>query len=291
LQAWIYQHPSGAKNEELVAKALAKHGRSKFVLATKFGVDYSNPSQPYDASPAAIRKQLAESLTRLGTDYIDLYYQHRQDPRTPIESVMETLKELVAEGKIKYAGLSEVTADEIRRAHKVFPVTAIQMEWSLHTRDIEKEIVPTARELGIAIVAYSPLGRGLLTPRFTTKESFEEGDWRSKLPRVAGGNLETNAASTAKLAEIAARHGVTNAQLALAWVHSRGEDVFPIPGTKTRKRLEENAAAFALSKRLTPADYAEIEAAVPEAVGERYAGMAGTWNSRQSAGAADVGAM
>jgi aryl-alcohol dehydrogenase-like predicted oxidoreductase len=287
--AWVYQHASGAKNEALVAKALAKHGRSKFIVATKFGIDFSNPSSPYDSSPAMIRKQLAESLARLGTDYIDLYYQHRQDPRTPVETVMETLKELVAEGKIKYVGLSEVTAEELRRAHKVFPVTAIQMEWSLHTRDIEKEIVPTARELGVAIVAYSPLGRGLLTPRFTSKESFKEGDWRAKLPRVAGSNLETNAKATARLDELAARHGATAAQLALAWVHSRGKDVFPIPGTKTAKRLEENAAAVELSKRLTAADYAEIEAAVPEAVGERYEGMAGTWNSRQNAGAGDLG--
>lgn len=277
----MYQHPTGAKNEELVGKSIAKHGRDKFVIATKFGIDFSK-ANPYDASPESIRKQLGESLIRLGTSYIDLYYQHRQDPATPIETVMQTLKELVAEGKIRYVGLSEVTADELRRAHAVFPVTAIQMEWSLQTRDLEATVVPAARELGVGIVAYSPLGRGLLSTRFTSKESFEEGDWRSKLPRVTGDNMTKNAEATHRLAAIAARHGVTAAQLALAWVHARGRDVFPIPGTKSPGRLVENAAAVTLALKLTDEDWAEVEAAVPEASGERYEGMGGTWNSRET---------
>jgi aryl-alcohol dehydrogenase-like predicted oxidoreductase len=270
----VYQSPKGDTNEELVGKAIAKHGRDKFVIATKFGIVLKDGGLAFDSSPANIRAQLADSLKRLGTDYIDLYYQHRQDPATPIEVVAATLKELVAEGKIRYVGYSEITPDELRRAHAIHPVTAIQQEWSLSTRDLEKALVPTARELGVAIVAYSPLGRGLLAQRFTKASELEDGDWRKagSVPRFSGEHLTKNADAAARLAAIARRLGVPPAQLALAWVHSRGEDVFPIPGTKSAARLEENAGAVALAGRLTKEQIAEIEAAVPEAEGPRYAG-------------------
>ena len=166
-----------------MGKAIAKHGRDKFIIATKFGILPSSTGLVPDSSPATIRSQLQESLTNLGTDYIDLYYQHRPDPNTPIETVIETLKELIAEGKIRYIGLSECTAQELRRAHAVHPVTAIQMEWSLQCRYIEAEIVPTARELGVGIVAYSPLGRGLLSQTFTSRDQIADKDFRSKNPR------------------------------------------------------------------------------------------------------------
>jgi len=275
----VYQSPKGDTNEELVGKAIAKHGRDKFIVATKFGIVMKDGGLGYDASPANIRAQLADSLKRLGTDYIDLYYQHRQDPATPIEVVAATLKELVAEGKIRYVGYSEVTPAELRRAHAIHPVTAIQQEWSLSTRDLEKALVPTARELGVAIVAYSPLGRGLLAQRFTKTSELEDGDWRKagSVPRFSGEHLTKNADAAARLAAIATRLGVPPAQLALAWVHSRGEDVFPIPGTKSAARLEENAGAVALAGRLTKEQIAEIEAAVPEAEGPRYAGASEGW--------------
>jgi len=219
-----------------------------------------------------------QSLANLGTSYIDLYYQHRSDPNVPIEEVVATLKELVEAGKIKYIGLSECTPSELRRAHAVHPITAIQMEWSLQTRDIEKEVVPTARELGIAIVAYSPLGRGLLSKRFISPSELDPSDWRRTNPRLAGDNLDKNAVAAARLDEIAKEKGVTPGQLALSWVHHQGEDVFPIPGTRSPDRLTENANAVSLS--LTPEDLRRLEEAVPEAEGERYAGMHGTFNTR-----------
>eukprot|EP01028_Stygiella_incarcerata_P011931 TRINITY_DN70959_c1_g1_i1.p1 TRINITY_DN70959_c1_g1~~TRINITY_DN70959_c1_g1_i1.p1 ORF type:complete len:340 (-),score=93.98 TRINITY_DN70959_c1_g1_i1:92-1111(-) len=272
--AYIYAHPSGAHNEALVGKAIAKHEREKWIIATKFGVF---PDR-LDSSPEAIRKQLDESLARLGTDYVDLYYQHRQDPKTPIEDVMRTLAELHAEGKVRYVGLSEVTPSELRRAHAVFPVSAIQMEWSLQTRDIESEVVPTARELGIGIVAYSPLARGFLSRKFKAREDLEKGDWRSTVPRFADGNFEKNAMSAAKLEEIAKRKGCTAGQLALAWLWSHGKDVFPIPGCKAVARLEENIGAARV--QLSEEEVAEIEEVVSVGAGERYEGMGSTFNSR-----------
>eukprot|EP01116_Phalansterium_solitarium_P024788 TRINITY_DN9183_c0_g1_i1.p1 TRINITY_DN9183_c0_g1~~TRINITY_DN9183_c0_g1_i1.p1 ORF type:complete len:382 (-),score=122.82 TRINITY_DN9183_c0_g1_i1:87-1121(-) len=261
--AWIYRSAT-EHNETLVGKAIAQHGRDKFIIATKFG----QTGQPKPASPENIRQQLAESLARLGTDYVDLYYQHRQDPDTPIESVAETLKQLVAEGKIKYVGYSEVTASEIRRAHRIFPITAIQMEWSLQARGIEKAVVPTARELGIGIVPYSPLGRGMLAGRWKSTQDFADDDWRRTQPRYSGENMEKNRAAVERFEALAKKKRVTPAQLALAWVHAQGRDVVPIPGTKTVARLEENVAAA--SVRLSKEGCAGLEAAVPEAEGERY---------------------
>jgi len=193
---------------------------------------------------------------------------HRMDPNTPIEEKMNCLLELKNEGKIKYVGLSEFTPDELQRAHKVMPVSAIQMEWSLQTRDIEKSILPVARKLGVAIVAYSPLGRGFLSRTFTKKEDIKEGDWRSSQPRFSGENLDENLSAAEKLELYAANKGYTAAQLALAWLHNQGDDVFPIPGTKTQKRIEENAKAALI--KLTPEELLEIEAIVPEAKGGRY---------------------
>jgi len=268
--AWIYQSLRNGKmfyNEELVGKAIKKFGRDKLVVATKTGNGIADGKPFVSGKPDFIRKQLAESLERLGTDYIDLYYLHRIDPTTPIEETVQCLKEFVEQGKIRYIGLSECTPSELRRAHAVHPVTAIQMEWSLQSRDIENTVVPTARELGVAIVAYSPLGRGFLTD-IAALDSLSETDWRKNLPRFSGENFEENKRRAAKFFEIAKRKGCTPAQLALAWVHSKGDDVFPIPGTKSSKRLEENAHAFTYLP-LSAEEQAEIEASV-SSVGERY---------------------
>jgi aryl-alcohol dehydrogenase-like predicted oxidoreductase len=268
--AWIYRNAqTGDVNEALVGRAIAAHGREKFIIATKFGIDRAR--QPFTcSSPAVIREQLEQSLERLGTTYIDLYYQHRVDPTTPMEVVAQTLKELVAEGKIRYVGLSECTADELRRVHAIQPVSACQMEWSLNTRDLEATIVPACRELGVSIVAYSPLGRGLLSNRIATRDAMEEGDTRAMYPRFGADVLEANLARTQRLEAIARTKGATAAQLALAWLlHHGGDAVVPIPGTKTVARLEENLGAAAIA--LSAADMAEIEAALPgEAAGSRY---------------------
>jgi aryl-alcohol dehydrogenase-like predicted oxidoreductase len=191
---------------------------------------------------------------------------HRMDPSTPIEGTMRTLKALVEEGKIRYVGLSECTPDELRRAHSVHPVTAIQMEWSLQTRDIEKDVVPVARELGIAIVPYSPLGRGFLAD-IANIENMDEHDWRRSNPRFSGENYEENKKRIARYFDIAKRKGCTGAQLALAWIHLQGEDVFPIPGTKSSARIEENAKAFLVT--LTEEEKREIEEVV-HVLGDRY---------------------
>ena len=212
--AWIYQNfESGETNEALIGKAIKKYGRDKFVIATKFGIVPTAAGLAADGSPAAVRKQLAESLHRLDIDYGDLYYMHRMDPKTPIEETMATLLELKNEGKIKYVGLSECTAAELERAHAVIPITAIQMEWSLQTRDIEETVVPMARKLGVGIVAYSPLGRGLLSRTFTKKEDLQAGDWRSTQPRFAGDNFDKNLEAAANLEKIAVRKGVSAAQV------------------------------------------------------------------------------
>ncbi|KAI9022395.1 NADP-dependent oxidoreductase domain-containing protein [Hyaloraphidium curvatum] len=276
--AWIYSHPSGAHNETLVGKAVAKHGRDKFFLATKFGF---NPKLGRaDSSEENIRNQIADSLKRLGTDHIDLYYQHRVDPLVPMADVAKTLKALVAEGKVKHIGLSECTAAELREAHAVHPVSAIQMEWSLQSRDIEDEIVPTARELGVAIVAYSPLGRGFLSQTFSKPEELPDGDWRKSQPRFQEDTFKANAEAGASLRALADKLGATPAQLALAWLLKQGDDVFPIPGSKATKRALENMGAVEVANRLTAEDVKAIEAAVPAAKGDRYQGMQGTHNSR-----------
>jgi len=286
--AWIYQSfglggGGNFTNEELVGKAIKIHGRDKFVIATKFGlVPSTDGSRAVSGKEEVIRSQLADSLARLDTDYVDLYYMHRMDPDTPIEETMAVLKSLVEEGKIRFIGLSECTPSELRRAYAVHPVTAIQMEWSLQSRDIEEAVVPTARELGVAIVAYSPLGRGFLA-ELAAFDKLDPSDWRLKLPRFSGENYEVNKKRIERFFEIATQKGCTPAQLALAWLHSQGDDVFPIPGTKTASRIEENARAVLLLP-LSEEDKRDIQAAVAVPEGGRYAeSMAGsTFNARMS---------
>ena len=279
--AWIYQSFGfdGGENvtsESLLGKAIRMHGREKFIIATKFGIKYSQSGRELSSTPETIRQQLSESLERLGTTYIDLYYQHRIDPSTPIEVTMTCLKELVQEGKIKYVGLSECAPSDLRRAHAVHPISAIQMEWSLQTRDIEDSVVPVARELGVGIVAYSPLGRGLITGSIRSVNDLDPVDYRKSAPRFSEENLDKNIPH--ELFAIARREGYTPAQLALAWLHHQGEDVFPIPGTKSRARLEENLAACFI--QLRPEVLHEIEASIPRVCGDRYQGMQSTWNTR-----------
>ncbi|RHY27297.1 hypothetical protein DYB32_008786, partial [Aphanomyces invadans] len=269
--AWIYQSFGAGgggnfTNEELIGKAIKQHGRDKFVIATKFGLIPATNDLAVSGAESTIRSQLAESLDRLGTDYIDLYYMHRMDPTIPIEDTMTVLKSLVEEGKIKYVGLSECTPSELRRAHAVHPITAIQMEWSLQSRDLEAEVVPAARELGVGIVPYSPLCRGFLTA-IDAFDQLEDNDRRRTLPRFNNGTLAQSQAKVARFFDIAKAKHVTPAQLALAWVHGQGDDVFPIPGTKSSTRIVENAAAVALSTQLTKGDLAEVAAAA-EAINE-----------------------
>ncbi len=271
--AYIYQSfgADGAENEtneRLLGRAIKIHGRDKFVIATKFGIVMGPSGMKSSGTEATIRSQLAESLSRLGVTYIDLYYQHRMDPAVPIEETMRVLKSLVEDGTIGYIGLSECTPSELRRAHAVHPITAIQMEWSLQTRSIEAELLPVARELGVGIVPYSPLGRGLLSATITSADQLDDKDWRRSLPRF--NNLEANVPK-ASFTDIATRKNCTPAQLALAWLHAQGEDVFPIPGTRSSARIAENTGATFVT--LTPEEVKEVEAAVPEAIGDRYKGL------------------
>jgi aryl-alcohol dehydrogenase-like predicted oxidoreductase len=267
-------------NEELVGRAI-KGKRDEYVIATKFArnIDNAKPGDmstvgPVDGSAAYVRRSLEGSLQRLGTDHVDLYYQHRVDPNTPIEETVGAMAELVEEGKVLHLGLSEAAPETIRRAHAVHPIAALQTEHSLWTRDAEAEILPTIRELGIGFVPYSPLGRGFLTGRFTSPDDFEEGDFRRSNPRFEGENFEANQRIVAKVREIAEEKDVTPAQLALAWVLAQGEDIVPIPGTRRREYLEENAKAADVE--LSEDDLARIDAELPDAAGERYApeGMA-----------------
>src|SRR5204863_2979799 len=198
---------------------------------------------PVDGSPEHVRSSIDGSLERLGTDHVDLYYQHRVDPDVPIEETVGAMAELVKEGKVRHIGLSEAAPETIRRAHAVHPITAVQTEYSLWTRDPEAEVLPTCRELGIGFVPYSPLGRGFLAGRFPSPDELDSGDFRRSGPRFTGENLEANLKLAAKVAEIAAEKGITPAQLALAWVLAQGEELVPIPGTKRRTYLEQNAAA------------------------------------------------
>ncbi|MDQ0377374.1 aldo/keto reductase [Amycolatopsis thermophila] len=256
-------------NEELVGRAIAGR-RDQVVLATKFGIFHDDEGQKVRGDAAYVRRSAEESLRRLGVDHIDLYYQHRVDPDVPVEETWGALSELVTEGKVRYLGISEASADTIRRAHAVHPVTALQSEWSLWTRGIEDEVVPTCRELGVGIVPFSPLGRGFLTGRITTVDELPADDMRRNLPRFAEGNIDRNLRIVEALRELAAEKGVTAGQLALAWVQHQGADVVPIPGTKRRAYLEENVAAATLD--LSGEDIARIGSAVPvDAVaGERY---------------------
>ncbi|UUV35330.1 aldo/keto reductase [Amycolatopsis roodepoortensis] len=257
-------------NEELVGRAIAGK-RDQVVLATKFGIVWDQDGGMSARGDAAYVKQSCEeSLRRLNVDHIDLYYQHRVDPNTPVEETWGALAELVQEGKIRYAGISEASAETIRRAHAVHPVTALQSEWSLWTRGIEGEILSTVRELGIGIVPFSPLGRGFLTGGVTSVKELPADDLRRGLPRFAEGNFERNMAIVEALRALAEQKGVTAGQLALAWVQAQGDDVVPIPGTKRRKYLEENAAAAEL--KLSEVDIEAIEKAAPAEAfaGERY---------------------
>ncbi|WP_405138880.1 aldo/keto reductase [Nocardia sp. NBC_01388] len=257
-------------NERLVGRAIADR-RDRVVLATKFGIVWGEGGSMGARGDAAFVKQSCdESLARLGVDHIDLYYQHRVDPNTPIEETWGALSDLVTAGKVRYLGISEASAETIRAAHAVHPITALQSEWSLWTRDLEAEIVPTCRELGIGIVPFSPLGRGFLTGAITSTADLPADDMRRNLPRFAEGNLDSNLAIVTALRKLADEKGVTAGQLALAWVLSRGDDVVPIPGTKRRTYLEQNAAATDIT--LTPEDLAAIEAAAPaeSIAGARY---------------------
>jgi aryl-alcohol dehydrogenase-like predicted oxidoreductase len=261
------------KNEELIGKAIAGR-RDRVTLATKFGMlrvapTSDNPSgRVMDGSAANVRRSIEGSLRRLGTDHVDLYYLHRVDPKTPIEESVGAMAELVKEGKVRQLGLSEASAETLGRAHAVHPIAALQSEWSLWTRDIEAEIVPTCRRLGIGIVAYSPLGRGFLSGRFKSTSELAADDFRQRGPRWQGANLEQNLRLVKKLEELAREKECTSGQLALAWVLARGDDVVPIPGTKRRKYLEENLAA--MNVRLTTQDLDRIDSEIPKAAGERY---------------------
>jgi len=267
-------------NELLVGRAVAGR-RDEYVIATKFNrrMDDAVPGDistvgPQDGSAAHVRSSIEGSLRRLGTDYVDLYYQHRVDPNVPIEETVGAMADLVAEGKIRHIGLSEAAADTIRRANAVHPITAVQTEYSLWSRDPEDEVLPTCRELGIGFVAYSPLGRGFLAGRFTSPDDLDEGDFRRTGPRFTGDNLQSNLRLADKVKEIAAEKGISPAQLAIAWLLAQGDDIVPIPGTKRRTYLEQNAAAADVE--LTADDLARIDAELPETAGERYdqAGMA-----------------
>jgi aryl-alcohol dehydrogenase-like predicted oxidoreductase len=264
------------RNEELVGRAI-RGRRDRVFLATKFGNvrDKDGKSLGVNGRPEYVRSACEASLRRLGVERIDLYYQHRVDPQTPIEETVGAMARLVEQGKVRYLGLSEAAPATIRRAHAVHPITALQTEYSLWTRDVEEEILPVCRELGIGFVAYSPLGRGFLAARFKRPEDFQDGDYRKLSPRFQPENMQKNLALLKSLEAIAAEKRCTPGQLALAWVLAQGGDIIPIPGTKRRKYLEENAAATALS--LSPEELERIDRAFPRGVtaGMRYpeAGM------------------
>jgi aryl-alcohol dehydrogenase-like predicted oxidoreductase len=259
------------ENEKLVGPVL-KRVRDRVVLATKFGNTWTADGQrgPIRGDAAYVRQACDASLQRLGLEVIDLYYQHRVDPRVPIEETVGAMADLVKAGKVRYLGLSEAGPETIRRAHAVHPIAALQTEYSLWSRDPETEILAVTRELGIAFVPYSPLGRGFLTGQIKTPEDLEPDDWRRNMPRFQGENFQKNVDLAAKINEVARTKGCTPGQLALAWVLAQGEDIIPIPGTKRRKFLEENVGAAAVV--LTPAELAEIDRILPPAafLGDRY---------------------
>jgi aryl-alcohol dehydrogenase-like predicted oxidoreductase len=261
-------------NEQLVGRALAGR-RDEVVLATKFGNAVGEDgARRIDGRPEYVRAAIDRSLARLGVDHVDLYYQHRVDRSVPIEETVGAMAELVEAGKVRCLGLSEASAETIRRAHAVHPIAALQSEYSLWSRDPESNgVLETCRELGIGFVAYSPLGRGFLTGRFRSPDDFEEGDFRRNHPRFSGENFSRNLDLVARVQEISTEKGCTPGQLALAWVMSRGDNVVPIPGTKRRTYLEENAGAGDVE--LTDDDLALIEEAFPRdaAQGDRYADM------------------
>jgi len=248
------------KNEVLVGKALKQLPRENVQLATKFGIVTIDGKMDAKGTPEYVRKCCEASLKRLDVEYIDLYYQHRVDTTIPIEETIGELKKLVEEGKIKHIGLSEASVDTIRRAHAVYPITAVQLEWSLWTRDIEESIVPVCRELGIGIVPYSPLGRGFFSGKAVV-ESLPENSSLVSHPRFGGENLEKNKIFYTQIANLAKKHGCTPGQLALAWVLHQGDDVVPIPGTTKAKNLDENIGS--LNVRLSQQDLEEIAGSLP----------------------------
>jgi aryl-alcohol dehydrogenase-like predicted oxidoreductase len=259
-------------NEELVGKAI-RGRRDQVVLATKFGIvrDPKNPNvRGVNGKPDYVRQSCEGSLRRLGVDTIDLYYQHRVDPDTPIEETVAAMAQLVKEGKVHYLGLSEASPQTLRRAAKVHPITALQTEYSLWTRDPEDEVLPTCRELGIGFVAYSPLGRGFLTGQFKTFNDLAADDYRRNSPRFQGDNFQKNLDLVRRVEEMAKQKGCKPSELALAWVLAQGDDIVPIPGTKRRKYLEENVGAINI--QLTPEDLRRIDEVFPRdaTAGARY---------------------
>jgi aryl-alcohol dehydrogenase-like predicted oxidoreductase len=263
-------------NERLVGEAIAGR-RDEVVLATKFGFDRAAGTSPTEVAqdtkvngrPEYVKAACEGSLQRLGVDHIDLYYQHRVDPDTPIEETVGAMKELVEAGKVRYLGLSEAGSDTIRRAHAVHPIAALQSEYSLWSRDIEDDVLGTIRDLGIGLVPYSPLGRGFLSGAIKSPDDLGPDDYRRTAPRFMGENFQRNLDLVARIEELAAAKGITPSQLALAWVLSQGDDIVPIPGTRRRSRLEENVAAVEVE--LTPPELREIAEALPQAAGPRYA--------------------
>jgi aryl-alcohol dehydrogenase-like predicted oxidoreductase len=262
------------KNERLVGRAI-KDRRDEVVLATKFGNVRSEQGERLGirGDREYVLAACDASLERLGTDHIDVYYQHRVDPNTSIEETVGAMGELVEQGKVRYLGLSEAAAETIRRAHSVHPISALQSEYSLWTRDVEDEILPTIRELGIGLVGYSPLGRGFLSGRIHSIDDLEAGDFRRANPRFQGENFQKNLELVERVEELAAEKGCTAAQIALAWVLAQGEDIVPIPGTTRVKNLEENVAA--LDVELSDEELRDVEAVFPKgaAAGDRYADM------------------
>jgi aryl-alcohol dehydrogenase-like predicted oxidoreductase len=261
-------------NEALVGRGLAAC-RDEVTIATKFGVVRTSAGQAVgvNGTPQYVRRSCELSLQRLGTDHIDLYYQHRVDPDTPIEETVGAMAELVKEGKVRHLGLSEASADTIRRANGVHPIAALQSEYSLWTRDVEEEILPTCRELGISLVAYSPLGRGFLTGAITSIDSLEQGDWRRMGPRFQGDNFDSNLQLVDRVKAMATEKGCTPGQLALAWLLHQGDDIVPIPGTKRRTYLEQNVGAVDVA--LSADDLARLDRELPpgSAAGDRYPDM------------------
>ncbi|MGH3888668.1 MAG: aldo/keto reductase [Pseudonocardiaceae bacterium] len=270
---------AAGENEKLVGEAIAAR-RDEVVLATKFGI-LVDPDTLWpvgvNGSPDYVRAAIDRSLTRLGVDHVDLYYQHRPDPSVPVEETVGAMAELVAAGKVRHLGLSEASAATIRRASVVHPITAVQTEWSLFSRDIEDAVVPACRELGVGLVAYSPLGRGLLTGATASIDDLAADDFRRTQPRWQAGNLAANLELVGQLRSIAAQYDATPSQVALAWVLARGEDVVPIPGTKRHRYLQENAGSLDIT--LSAEDLAELSDLQP--VGERYPDM--SWVERDTA--------
>ncbi|WP_033825985.1 aldo/keto reductase [Kitasatospora sp. MBT63] len=272
-------------NEELIGP-FVRANRDRVVLATKFAIERRADDPSYRGvrnDPAYVRAAVDASLRRLGVEVIDLYYMHRRDPRVPLAESVGAMAELVQAGKVRHLGLSEVTGDELREAHAVHPIAALQSEWSVFSRDVERTAVPAAAELGVAFVPYSPLGRGFLTGAFTAAEQLAADDYRRSHPQFSGENAARNAALVAPIQKVAAERGVTAAQVALAWVHQRAEvhglTVVPIPGTRKRTRLAENTAAATL--RLTATELAALEPVAGQVTGDRYADMTFTSAGRE----------